>query len=55
MHDIFPEGQDDEHVPVEPNLHPDDPANFFKLSRALQLLLTRTIEVSAVEEVDRLL
>lgn len=31
-----------------PNLHPDDPANFFKLSAALDILLARTLAVQDV-------
>ncbi|KAH9912376.1 hypothetical protein B0H21DRAFT_828763 [Amylocystis lapponica] len=44
---------DDSHLPS--NLHPRDPANFLKLSRALRLLLAERITPSQITEAETLL
>ncbi|KAF7377085.1 hypothetical protein MSAN_00127100 [Mycena sanguinolenta] len=38
-----------------PNLHPDDPPNFFKLSAAVKLLLAHPITDSQIDEAEKLL
>ncbi|KAL0959458.1 hypothetical protein HGRIS_014962 [Hohenbuehelia grisea] len=58
MYSIFPADNDDEDPNEglrDPNLHTDDPFNFFKLSRALRLLLAREITVEEADEADLLL
>lgn len=55
--DIFADNDDHEEDDSHqlPNLHPNDPANFFKLSKALQILLARELSTADVEEADVLL
>lgn len=56
--DIFSEvmgDDDDDSSSSGANLHPDDPANFYKLSQALRLILSRTIKRSEINEADQLL
>jgi hypothetical protein len=45
--------EDDEDTPS--GLHPDDPANFLKLCRALRLLMSRKITDQQINEADQLL
>lgn len=40
---------------AQPNLHPNDPEHFLKLSKALELLLGRTMRRQDIEVADRLL
>jgi hypothetical protein len=47
------ESEEDEDTP--PCLHPDDPANFLKLGRAMRILLSREITDDQIEEADALL
>lgn len=47
------DSEDDEDTP--PVLHPDDPAHFLKLSRALRILLAREITEDQIDEADVLL
>ncbi|KAL4258273.1 hypothetical protein AB1N83_009184 [Pleurotus pulmonarius] len=55
-HDIFVDiNCEDEDVPQDPNLHPDDPAHFGMLTKALRLLLGHEIRLSEAEEADALL
>jgi hypothetical protein len=49
------DNEDEEPEPVYPNLHPQDPSNFFKLSAALKLLLARKITDSDIDTADALL
>jgi hypothetical protein len=44
---------DDEELPS--CLHPDDPANFLKLGRAMRILVSREITEQEIEEADALL
>lgn len=43
----------DEATPA--NLHPDDPANFLKLCRAIRILIKREINDADLEEADALI
>jgi hypothetical protein len=45
--------QDEDEIPG--NLHPDDPNNFLKLCRAIQILVHRTITEVDLQEADLLL
>lgn len=45
----------DDDEDTSPVLHPDDPANFLKLSQALQILLAREITEEEINEADVLL
>ena len=42
-------------VPTESSLHPSDIENFFKLSRALRILLAGRITKEKLDEADRLI
>lgn len=46
---------DDEDEDVDPCLHPDDPANFLKLCKALRILTARKLNRLQIEEADKLL
>ncbi|KAK0470420.1 uncharacterized protein EV420DRAFT_1616565 [Desarmillaria tabescens] len=48
-------GQDLLSDSILPNIHPRDPANFFKLSTALRLILVQKTRDKDIEEADRLL
>ncbi|THU96176.1 hypothetical protein K435DRAFT_819510 [Dendrothele bispora CBS 962.96] len=60
-HDIYMDGaagsddDDDGESRTAPKLHPEDPANFFKLSSALKLLLSRKLYSSDILEFERLI
>lgn len=50
-----PEGAEEEEDDTIPCLHPDDPANFLKLSKALRILLARAITNQQIDEAFDLL
>lgn len=49
------DNNEDEDEEAMPCLHPDDPANFLKLSKALRILLSRAITDSEIDEAFALL
>ncbi|TFY72264.1 hypothetical protein EVG20_g747 [Dentipellis fragilis] len=53
--DIFGNSDDEGNEPIYPNLHPDDPSNFFKLSSFLKIVLSPTITDQAIDEAEHLI
>jgi hypothetical protein len=49
------DGENDDDDDLPSCLHPDDPANFLKLSRALQLLLAQTLKEEDISAAGALL
>ena len=53
--DIFGASDEESDDPMHPNLHPDDPAHFFKLSHFLKLVLATTVTDNMIDEADTLI
>jgi hypothetical protein len=53
--DIYGHGDDDNDEPRAANLHPQDPANFFKLSLFLKIVLAHSVTDSDIDQAEALI
>jgi hypothetical protein len=53
--DVFGKSDDETNEPRQPNLHPQDPANFFKLSSFLKIVLAHTITDDDIDQAEGLI
>jgi hypothetical protein len=55
--DVYDEGAEDDAIPepAHANLHPDDPKNFFKLSKFLKIAMAMSVTDQDIDEAETLI